>query len=239
MSFILDALKKSDSERQRQTGPALLEVRHASPRNGLPVWALVLGALLLVNIVALGWFLTRSRAAPAAAPTPVAVESATPASSPPAIALPTRAPTASAPSETPAAVLPPQQSLPPAPAASEVGNPADYEEALPEGSAAARRLPATSDEDDAASFAAPARSAAGRDFAPTIDKLPASISSQLPQLHLDMLVYATRATDRFVLVNMQRLREGESTRDGARVEAITATGVVMSYRGTRFLLERD
>jgi len=220
MSFILDALKKSDSERQRQSGPALLEVRHASPRNGLPVWAIVLGALLLVNIVALGWFLTRSRTS-AAAPSPAAVVAAPPASAPPATALPTR---------TPTAVLPPQHSLPPAPAASEAENPADYEEALPQGSMTARRPPAISDGNGAATE---------RDFAPTIDKLPASASTQLPQLHLDMLVYATRASDRFVLVNMQRLHEGDATREGVRVETITPTGVVMSFRGTRFLLERD
>jgi general secretion pathway protein B len=229
MSFILDALKKSDSERQRQSGPALLEVRHASPRSGLPVWAIVLGALLLVNIVAFGWFLTRSRAS-VTAPSPTAVASAPPASAPPATALPTPAPIASASPETPAAVLPPQHSLPPAPAASEAENPADYEEALPEGSVTARRSPAISDGNDAATE---------RDFAPTIDKLPASVSTQLPQLHLDMLVYATRASDRFVLVNMQRLHEGDATREGVRVETITPTGVVMSFRGTRFLLERD
>ena len=71
MSFILDALKKSDSERQRQAGPALLEVRSAAPRAALPAWALVLGVLLVINIVALGWFVTRSRTPPAdAAATP-------------------------------------------------------------------------------------------------------------------------------------------------------------------------
>ncbi len=219
MSFILDALKKSDSERQQQAGPARFEVRRAAPRSGLPLWAIALGALLLVNIVALGWFVTRSRT-PAAAPSPTAVVPAPPASAPTA----TAPPLVTAPPLATAAVLPPQHSLPPAPAADEAENPADYEEALPEGSAAAPRLPAAEPE---------------RDFAPTIEKLPASLSSQLPQLHLDMLVYATRAADRFVLVNMKRLREGESTHDGVRVEAITPTGVVMSFRGTRFLLERD
>ena len=32
MSFILDALKKAEAERQRQTGPTLLEVRVTQPR---------------------------------------------------------------------------------------------------------------------------------------------------------------------------------------------------------------
>jgi len=226
MSFILDALKKSDSERQRQSGPALFEVRRAIPRNGLPAWAIVLGVLLLVNIVALGWFVTRSRV-PVASPAPIAAAAPIPspvvAPAPPA-GIPTPATTpllsAAAAAQPAATVLPPQQASPPEPAVDETGNPADYEEALPERSRAAVSAPEG-------------------DFAPTVDKLPAAISNQLPQLHLDMLVYATRAADRFVLVNMQRLREGESTRDGARVEAITASGVVMSYRGTRFLLERD
>ena len=36
MSFILDALKKSESDRQRQSGPALFEVKVAAPRTRLP-----------------------------------------------------------------------------------------------------------------------------------------------------------------------------------------------------------
>ncbi len=50
MSFILDALKKSESDRQRHTGPALFEVKVAAPRPGLPLWAIALAVLLLVNV---------------------------------------------------------------------------------------------------------------------------------------------------------------------------------------------
>ncbi|MGE0582651.1 MAG: general secretion pathway protein GspB [Steroidobacteraceae bacterium] len=218
MSFILDALKKSDSERQRQAGPALFEIRSARPRAGrLPGWAFVLGALLLVNLVALGWFLTRSPA-PAATPLPP----------PPAAtgaALPTATATLRAPAPRPAPVLPPQRSGAPALPASETTNPADLEPALPAGSTQAPR--------DAAEVQV------DRSIAPTLEQLPASVTSQLPTLHLDLHVYATRAADRFVLVNMQRLREGDATREGVRVEAITPTGVVLDFRGTRFQLERE
>jgi general secretion pathway protein B len=59
MSFILDALKKSETDRQRQNGPALFEVRAAPPRNPLPPWAIGLGALLAVNLVIVAWVLLR------------------------------------------------------------------------------------------------------------------------------------------------------------------------------------
>ncbi len=45
MSFILDALKKSEAERQRQTGPTLLELRVTQPRRRYPAWALWVGIL--------------------------------------------------------------------------------------------------------------------------------------------------------------------------------------------------
>ncbi len=226
MSFILEALKKSDGERQRQAGPALFEVRSATPRGSLPSWAIALGVLLLVNIVALGWFVLRSPEGAAPAPASASATNA------PAVA-PAAAPTAgvSPPSTAPTnarPVLPPREATPTdathsdatrfeAPAAAgEAENPADYAEALPESSAAIER-----------------------DFVPGLAQLPASIANQLPPLHLDMHVYATRKTDRFILLNMQRLREGDATRDGVRVEEIMPTGVVLSFRGTRFLLERD
>ena len=67
MSFILDALRKSEHERQRQTGPALVEVAVAPAKPRSNVWATVAIALLLVNLVAVGVFLIRK-----ASRTPVA-----------------------------------------------------------------------------------------------------------------------------------------------------------------------
>ena len=63
MSFILDALKKSESERQRQSGPALFEVKVAPRRTRLPLWALALALLLAVNLAILAWMLLRHPAA--------------------------------------------------------------------------------------------------------------------------------------------------------------------------------
>ena len=61
----------------------------------------------------------------------------------------------------------------------------------------------------------------------------------LPQLRLDLHVYAVHPEDRFVMINMRRLHEGDSLPDGVRVESITPEGAIMSYNGSRFMLPRD
>src|SRR6267142_2474159 len=60
MSFILDALKKSELERQRQSVPGLVDSGVARPRPRLPAWAVAPGLLLAVNLLVLLFVLTRS-----------------------------------------------------------------------------------------------------------------------------------------------------------------------------------
>ena len=59
MSFILDALKKSEIERQRQSVPGLMDSRIAERRSRFPVWAIALGILLAINLAVLGFMLLR------------------------------------------------------------------------------------------------------------------------------------------------------------------------------------
>src|SRR5438034_11443194 len=68
MSFILDALKKSELERQRQSVPGLVDSGTPRPRPRLPVWAIALGLLLAVNLLVLLFVLTRSFMASSRAP---------------------------------------------------------------------------------------------------------------------------------------------------------------------------
>src|SRR5512138_3187283 len=108
MSFILDALKKSENDRQRQSGPALFEVRVAPPRSGFPTWAYALLALLGVNLVIVGWLVWKR---PAVAATPEAAAATAPATAAPA---PVTAPTQPAPvAQPPVAQAPPQGYGPP------------------------------------------------------------------------------------------------------------------------------
>src|SRR5579872_331860 len=101
MSFILDALKKSEAERQRQAGPTLLEVRITRPRRRYPLWAIIVGALFGINVVVLTVVLLRKPPLatvtrleqPASAPMPGVAAVAAPAATPaPAVAIGAPAP---------------------------------------------------------------------------------------------------------------------------------------------------
>ena len=63
MSFILDALRKSEHERQRSTLPGLSQVPLATPPAQLPRWALVVIGVLAAGVLVLGgawWQSTRA-----------------------------------------------------------------------------------------------------------------------------------------------------------------------------------
>ena len=53
MSFILDALKKSEDERLGQSGPNLTYAHSGARRESIPRWVLILSALLLINLAGL------------------------------------------------------------------------------------------------------------------------------------------------------------------------------------------
>lgn len=72
MSFILDALKKSENERQRQVGPSLADVRVVRRNTERPWWVVAVAALLVVNLGVLVFVLIRDGDATPAAPTPQA-----------------------------------------------------------------------------------------------------------------------------------------------------------------------
>ena len=68
MSFILDALKKSENERQRQVGPSLADVQVSQRRSNKPWWAVAVAALLVVNLGVLLVVLMRDGDARSSAP---------------------------------------------------------------------------------------------------------------------------------------------------------------------------
>jgi len=231
MSFILDALKKSESDRQRQSGPALFEVKVAPPRRGLPLWAIAIGALLAVNLVIIAWMMLRHPRAEAAV-------NVTP---PPLVA-----PAGSAAGGTaPAAPAPAQQAgqapLVVAPQAPPVAVPASapYPSPAPPAAGAANEEP---DPEDLAPAQEPPPFKANHVQRGTVEGVPlyqdasATPGTHIPPLRLDLHVYAERPQERFVMINMRKLREGEATPEGVRVESITADGAVLSYNGSRFLL---
>lgn len=112
MSFILDALRKSEHDRQRQTGPALAEVAVAPRKPRSNVWATAAIALLIVNLLGVGVLLLR-RANHETPPATTTTASTTPAPAAPAPSAPAAsAPVQATPVATPAASATPAPDLP-------------------------------------------------------------------------------------------------------------------------------
>jgi general secretion pathway protein B len=221
MSFILDALKKSEIERQRQSVPGLMDTRMRERRHRLPLWATILAVLLGINLLVLAFVLWhRNTAAPHAAPAaatspPAAADSAPPAAQhfSPLDPSPVFAPEIPVPgTENPTAALP---GAPVKVAAHPVR----------------RADPLLSEAD-----AAPPEN---QEILPSISEINLTGAQALPELHLDVHVYSTKPADRFVYINMRKYHEGAALQEGPTVERIRRDGVVLNYQGLKFLLPRQ
>jgi general secretion pathway protein B len=239
MSFILDALKKSEAERQRQSLPNLMDAGVAPRRRGLPLWAIIICTLLGLNALILGGMLIRQQLATAPPSTQPRGEAPGPRAAAHA------KPPADAAQATPDAThFSPLDSAPvyaPEIPVDDAGNgrveapaaaSARHERADP--ALNAPRNSAANIAQDMAESSAP-----NDEVLPEISELNLTGAQALPELHLDVHVYATTAADRFVYINMRKYREGAVLQDGLTLERIRRDGVVLNYQGLRFLLPRQ
>jgi general secretion pathway protein B len=219
MSFILDALKKSEIERQRQSLPGLMDTPTTRRRSRLPFWAVLLGVLLAVNIAVLTVMLTRSGGTAPASNLKKNAAAAAVSPTPAAVVAEHFSPLDQAPVYAPE--IPPTAQL-------------DATHSLAQRSAprsAQRRPDPVLNEEDA--------KADNEEVLPSINEINLTGSQALPELHLDVHVYATKATDRFVYINMRKYHEGNALPEGPVVEHIRRDGVVLNYQGLRFILPRQ
>lgn len=230
MSYILDALRRSQAERERGQVPgldarptAVAAVPSAPPgqrwrRVGLGALALVGAGLMLL------WWL---RAVLPAAPTlPAVVASAErPA---PAVPLPTTlAPaTAPVPAPVPAPVQVPAPATLPTVVSAHVPPPAAV--VLPAAPAVAQTRPAPG----TAAAAAPVPAASAPARTPLAALTPAQ-RRELPPLVLGGSIWSDSALGRFVIVNGQVVREGETAALGVVVERIEPKAVLLRWRELR------
>ena len=216
MSFILDALKKSESERQRADAPALYEMKMAPPRRGVAVWLIVLAGLLVINVIVLSVVLLRGTHGTAQTD---AGTIATPPATPPAPSAPAVAgPTNPTPLAPPPAAAPDTAST----GSAASGDAADDAPAIePPGGHGTANPNASSGE------------------VPSYAQAASVPGANLPELKLDLHAYAANPADRFVFLNMTKLMEGQSTPAGVRVESITPDGAILSWQGSRFFLQRQ
>jgi general secretion pathway protein B len=69
-------------------------------------------------------------------------------------------------------------------------------------------------------------------------ELPQELRNRLDLPRLDLHAYSEEPQNRFILVNLKKYREGERLESGLVLEEILPDGMVMSYRGERFLVEK-
>jgi len=67
-----------------------------------------------------------------------------------------------------------------------------------------------------------------------MSELPLSIQRELPTMSISAHAYSSQPKDRLVSINDQLLREGASLAPGLRLEEITPDGMIFSYKGYRF-----
>lgn len=205
MSYILEALKKSEQERRLGHVPDISVLQEAPPR-APQRWQRWLLAALLVNLLVLLIVAWRPWARPAtdaptptvAAPEPVApaaVPTIDPATTPHDV-MPLPPPVTTTPLEPPPApvvsaaepVIEPVSPLPPEP--------------------------------------------------PRWQDLPADQRSALPAPRIDVHVFAQDPARRFVLIELRKYHEGDRLDSGATVEAIRNDGIVLSYQGQHYRVDR-
>jgi len=74
--------------------------------------------------------------------------------------------------------------------------------------------------------------------APLLGELPLAFRATIPEHTLDVHVYAEVPADRFVMLNLERLGEGRTSRDGITVVEVLPDGVILRWRGQDFLEPR-
>lgn len=249
MSYLLEALRKSERERQENRAvPGLqtptVEWEGRDDGRSRSPWLVVAVVAICLNTVLLALLVWRFGFA----------ESESAAVSPPVTTANAPAPTTTHPAgqTTMPAVIVVQQPREPAPAvvvrerapeeqqsrSTATVRPSDNARALPP---ASRTSTATvsSSRDGAAAEPAPLSNrgdSASATPPPNINALPIEIRQQLPLLTMNSHIYASNARDSFVMINGVSLNPGDEISAGLRLIAVVPEGAVLVFNGQRFLL---
>ncbi|MDM4770000.1 general secretion pathway protein GspB [Solimonas sp. SE-A11] len=223
MSYILDALRKAERERNLGQPPSMQAVTQPSALHRpqrRPLWPLLLGLAVLMLIATAATLAWQRHRAPAAVA--------------PAEATPDRAPAAALPAPAPGAVssfddlAPPEPALPPV---EEEEMPAEVAAPPPPAARAApAEAPPVQEEElveEPATMAEP--------VLPLVRDMPPSWRAAFPQLTVEVHVYNHSRDKRWVMIGSRRYREGEALAEGPRLIEITPDGIVFEQQGQRAL----
>lgn len=227
MSYILDALRRAEADRERERGrvpglhtPAVGGAAPAAgPRRWLP-WAGG-GLLLLAGIGAGSWW--AGTPLPAVPEPPVGARPAADIVATPA------APAASAPPAVPAPAPQPEAGPASAPAASPYLPPVPPPAAVV---AAPVAPPTRAPVPVPPTTAAPPAAAEAR--IPRLAELPESLRRELPRLAVSGSVYSDDPASRFVMINGEVVREGARLGADLVLEQIGPRELVLRFKGQRY-----
>ncbi len=234
MSYILDALKKAQAERQLGTVPTL----DAAPAHGGagPVspnrWLIL--ALLVLGLL-LGVLLWREMMAPVAgigAPAAIALPEATRAEASNAQALETKVATKV---DTEVAT---KVATKAAPKVAATPKTVDVAKATAKAAEAAPvpPAPAPAAATSVARTQSPAPPAATEAGVPLLRELPEPIQRQIPAIAIGGYIYSKNPADRLLLIDKALRREGDELAPGLMLEKLQPASAIFSYRGYRYLV---
>ena len=250
MSYLLEALRKSERERQEKSPvPGLQtptvewesgeDTRTRSPWLMVAVLAICLNTILLAVLVWRFGFANDNAATSTRSETATAAPTAGPAPAQSATTLPAATPATSA--MPPVIVL--QQPTQSAPAVIVREREPTSTRLATENSRSVRPLPAAQTSQNENRRAEPTTTAASSEPAPGTDaelisvhELPLATRQQLPPLSMNSHIYANNARDSFVMINGVSLSPGQAISDGVQLVAVVPEGAVLSFQGQRFLL---
>lgn len=226
MSYILEALKKSQAERQLGELPSIhapqVQLHAGAAAHGArrgPVWLALGGVSLAVAAALLLWQPWQAGAAapassPAPAPAPAVAAVPAPAVLAQAVPAPLPAPVAAAPVHHARPVAePPQESPGQAPPAAPAPVPA-----------AAPPVPVP----------APAPAPAAEEAVPAMRDLPEPIQRQIPAVAIGGYIYSKNPADRLLLIDKVLRHEGEELAPGLVLEKLQPKGAIFSFKGYRY-----
>ncbi|MDO8035957.1 general secretion pathway protein GspB [Janthinobacterium sp. SUN128] len=231
MSYILEALKKSQAERQLGELPSIHAPQvqlHDTAASGAarraPVWLALGGVTVAVAAALLLWQPWQAAAnAPAAIPVvPAVLAQAVPAPVPAA-----PPPAAPAPAPVPVAQVPP---VPAAVTAAPVHHARPVPEPKQESPGqAAAPVPAP-----AAAPAMPAPAPSAEETVPGMRDLPEPIQRQIPPVAIGGYIYSKNPADRLLLIDKVLRHEGEELAPGLVLEKLQPKAAIFSFKGYRY-----
>ncbi len=220
MSYILDALKKSDQERQQGTSPSLYSVHSPMPPvkassafRRYQIFSLIIGVFfLLFTCLGIFFFLHRQQ--------PLEKDSMTA----------TNAPLAAQPHTPQNSSLVPSVQVTPE---NEISTPLVV---IKEKDEIVRSIPV---EDSVPEPPTVIQTKALKKALPFLKDLSPELQAEIPSLKCAGHTYSEEPSQRMIIINGKILKEGDMIAPNTRLTKITWDGVAIDFNGTRFLVNTN